>query len=274
MNRFVTRQVYDDTEECNCGGPIFKFHNTSRNVFVAKCGYFKKIIEIDKETKRKIWIAPKKVACDWRITYNAERPVFKEINKILIKRVADNKKNVNEQLEERLKVLFRFLYVSNHASTLDEIDILVKNNLLREPRKTFYYPTTSYFMRISHRETFEEYERRIFSKKIIDLSASVTEIVTDKSFTFHDLPFLRSSVKTQQTVVIKRPKVIASQFVEVTDEDSDQETNVSESELSETEESETEEIERGQSDFESVFDEPEEIEETEEYDDNDYYDDD
>ena len=85
---------------------------------------------------------------------------------------------------------------------------------------------------------------------------------------------MRSSVKTQQTIVVKRPKIIASQFVEVTDEDSDQETNVSESELSETEESEKEEIERGQSDFESVFDEPEEIEETEEYDDNDYYDDD
>ena len=272
MNRFVTRQVYDETEECNCGGPIFKFHNTSRNVFVAKCGYFKKIIEIDRETKRKIWISPKKVACDWRITYNAERPVFKEINKTLIKSVASNKKNIHERLEEQLKVLFKFLYISNHTCTLDEIDILVRNNLLREPRKTFYYPTTSYFMRISHRETFEEYERRIFSKKIIDLSGTIPQPKTDKPFTFYNLPFMRSSVKTQQIIVAKKPKIITSQFVEVTDEehDSDEETNVSESELSD-QESETEELERDQSDFESIFDQTEEIEE---YDDNDYYDDD
>ena len=54
MSRFVTRQVYDKTEECNCGGPIFKFHNTSDNSYIAKCGYFRKVIELNKETKRKV----------------------------------------------------------------------------------------------------------------------------------------------------------------------------------------------------------------------------
>ena len=167
---FVTKEKYDEIEQCECGGPVFKYHDVSKNIFVAKCGYFKKILDIEKQTKKKLWIVPKKVACDWVCTYNGSRPVFAEINNKLNTFVESKFVDPHIILEEKLKLLFRFLYLSNHSSTLDEINLLVKNNLYREPRKTFYYPTIGHFMRISHYEPFEDYEKRIFSKKIIDKS--------------------------------------------------------------------------------------------------------
>ena len=258
---FVTKRHYDQIEECNCGGPVLKYHNTSRNEFIAKCGYFKKIIEIDKETKRKVWITPKRVACDWRVMYPGERPVFRVINNILKKsQQVDKLLNIHEQLEEQLRVLFRFLHVSNHSSTLDEINILVKNNLIREPKTAL--------------ETFREFEERIFSKKIIDLSHTVEVTKNTTSVTFIDLPFLhRENLPKPQPKTPKnyyKPATV-SQFIEI--EQSDQEE--SDEEETDTEQSRNSDDDNEQSDFESVFDEP--VEEDEDpYDDTDapdYYDD-
>ena len=258
---FVTKKQYDQIEECNCGGPVLKYHNTSRNEFIAKCGYFKKIIEIDKETKRKIWIAPKRVACDWRVMYAGERPAFRVINTILKKKTCLNKLlNIHEQLEEQLRVLFRFLHVSNHSSTLDEINILVKNNLIREPKTAL--------------ETFREFEERIFSKKIIDLSHTVQVTPPIASVTFIDLPFLHR--ENLPPPLPRAPKnyykpATVSQFIEI--EQSDQEE--SDQEETDTEQSRNSDDDNEQSDFESVFDEPAE-EDSDPYDDidaPDYYDD-
>ena len=47
---FITKEIYDNIEECNCGGPVFKYHDVSKNIFIVKCGYHKKILDIDKLT--------------------------------------------------------------------------------------------------------------------------------------------------------------------------------------------------------------------------------
>jgi hypothetical protein len=268
---FVTKREYDELEECNCGGPILKFHNTSSNVFTAKCGYFKKIIEIDKETKRKVWITPKRPACNWRVSYPGERPVFKEINKVLIKSVAKQTKNVNEQLEEKLKLLFKFLHVSNHSSTLNEIDIVVKNNLVREPRLLIFNETLKLFVP----ETFQDYEKRIFSKKIIDLSYTKSLPKIETSFTFYDLPCLRRNENIAPTTPPPSISRKPCNFVEVTEEVEETDDSSEESEIeSQVESDQEEDFERGDSDFESVFDDA--VEETDNYEDTDspdYYDD-
>jgi hypothetical protein len=166
----ITKKVYDSIEECQCGGPIFKYKDISNNAYVVKCGYLKKVIEIDKNTKKKLWVVPKKSSCNWICVCNGEKPVFQEINKG-ISNFIQNKVvgDIHKQLEEKLKLLFRFLYLGNHFVTLDEINVLVRNNLLREPRKTFLYPsTTLYINKVD--ESYEDYEKRIFSKKIIDMS--------------------------------------------------------------------------------------------------------
>lgn len=171
----VTKEKYHSFDQCKCGGPIFKYHDTTKNIFVGKCGYFSKVLDIEKETKKKIWIPSKKPACDWICVYHGPRPVFNEINNTLNKFVERNITDPHKQLENKLKLLFKFLYLSNHTSTLDEINLLVKNNLYREPRKTFYFPSIGHFMRVSHYEPFDEYEKRIFSKKIIDVSSILYE---------------------------------------------------------------------------------------------------
>lgn len=265
--KFITKSEYTAIEECNCGGPVLKFHNTSKNEFVARCGYFKKIIEIDRQTKRKVWITPKRPACDWRVVYPGERPVFKEINNVLVKSVNVDKRNIHERLEESLKVLFSFLHISNHSSTLDEINILVKNNLVREPKLAD--------------ETFKEYEHRIFSKKIIDLSHTITVPTLETTFTFYDSPCLRRSVQQNkfqiQSGKKQAPKNNISQFIEVSDSehsDSDQETEF-DSELGSEQEQATDDEEHSEFESDSVFDEP--VEDTEDpYEDTDapdYYDD-
>jgi len=268
FGKFITKKEYSEIEECNCGGPIFKYHDCTHNTFVVKCGYFKKVLEIDKNTKKKIWITPKKVACDWKCVYHGERPVFAEINKGLIKTFEiKNKKNVHEQLEDKLKILFKFLHVSTHSSTIQEIDILVENNLLREPRKTFYFPTIGHFMKESHKESFEEYEKRIFSKKIIDLSYKVT--IPKPSL------FLTNENKNKKINKIKEDDIISSQFIIVSDDDdnSDKNSESSENESDSERHSEEEDIDRGQSDFDSVYDDSNDVENLDNLDNLDDYDD-
>ena len=112
--------------------------------------------------KQRNGLFSKKKPCDNNFVYNGPRPVFKEVEKAIY-----TKYNSTETLEDRLGALFKFLFVSNNASTIQEIDLIVKNELNREPRKTFYFPSIGPFMRISHLESYLEYRDRIFSKKIV-----------------------------------------------------------------------------------------------------------
>jgi hypothetical protein len=154
----LTRDDFLNLEECECGKPFFKFNNSSKNTFIAKCANFKE--EYDMKTKK--WTTSKKQPCGDYYVYHGPRPVFKEIQKAIV-----TKYSTTNTLEERLKALFRFLFVSKYSSTIQEIDLIVQNELNREPRKTFYYPTTGLFMKISHKESYEDYRDRIFSIKIV-----------------------------------------------------------------------------------------------------------
>lgn len=287
---FITKEKYDSIDQCECGGPVFKFHDTSKNVFIAKCGYFSKIMEIDKKTKKITWVNSKKPACDWVCKYNGERPVFKEINNSLNTFIEKNVKDPHKQLEEKLKLLFRFLHVSNHTSTLDEINLLVKNNLYREPRKTFYYPSIGLFMRVSHYEPFDEYEKRIFSKKIIDVSSNLYDkYLAQKALLERkqrqkekkEMELLRKKSQRKKEAEIEEPAV--SQFIVVdsdadrsdddnsedrSDENSDDETSdygSQDDELSENEPSD---------DDDNQVEQPETEENDEPFVDEEYYDDD
>ena len=112
---------------------------------------------------------------------------------------------------KRLRFLFDYLLISNHSSTIQEIDLLVINKLKREPRKTFYYPSIGN-LRISHYESFEDYRARIFSEEIVD----------------RDLPpkiLIQKKVTKRVTTTTKRVIKPLNDFVDVSDKESSSDTN-------------------------------------------------
>jgi hypothetical protein len=261
VTRFLTKFAFDDLTECECGKKLFRYHNTSTNVFYAKCSNY------DIKSKKN-----KLPVCGIAWSYADMRPVFKEIQQKLVF-YNFKETNLDKILEEKLKVLFKFLYVSNHSSTLDEINILVKNSLKREPRKTFYYPSIGHFNRISHYEAFEDYEQRIFSKKIVDLNYITIPKVEQPTY-FIESPFLPKLNKIKPVKLVKdvpkRPKVC--NFINTFEEETEEKYN-SESENSDYEDKENsdyEEIgEAGEAD--DADEEIEEIEVDEEIDEAEDY---
>ena len=240
----VTQKNFMEIEECFCGKKPFKYNDTSKNIFIAKCSQCK--YEYDLKIKK--WIKSKKQPCDFYCIYHGPRPVFQEIVNIIKTVPVEKKISVDEILEQKLRLFFKFLYVSNHTSTLDEINLLVKNNLKRKTRIIYYFPTTARFMKESHRETFKEYETRIFSEKIVDRSIPV------------------------KTVPVK---IKISQFIEDPDNDSIVESDV---DLGEDLNSDFDELEEQEcstiSDIESVLDIDETLEEeVDDIDEFDYSDD-
>lgn len=221
--KVITKKAYDAIDECECGGPIFKYQNTSSNVYYIQCGYFNKVLEIDKFSKKKLWIDPKKKSCNWRCVYHGSRPEYPEIQKRVVEFVERIEPDPDKALERKLNLLFKFLMISKNSSTLDEINILVKNNLFREPRKIYYYPSIGH-MRVSHYESFEDYYERIFSKKIIDLS------ILQQPNKEIKIPQKQKVVKTK-----KSNTFIESQFIVTSDAE---ECSDNESERSDSDESE------------------------------------
>jgi hypothetical protein len=265
--KVLTRNDFFSIEECDCGKHPFRYHNTSKNEFVLKCSITKDEYDI----KLKKWVVNKKQPCDLFCIYYAERPVFQQINTIL-KKACVVKVDKDVALEEKLRLLFRFVFVSNHTSTLDEINILVKNNLKRESRKVYYYPSIGH-MRISHYETLQDYHNRIFSKKIVDLNYFLPPIIK--------APTCISRLNENKSNK-KIPVKSKNNFIVVTDDEAESELGESDSEresdsdrelsdYSEAEETEIEEIDNVEE-----IEEIEDIEDIEEYNDEsggeDYYD--
>jgi len=158
------------TESCPCGGPIFKYHNVSKNTYIMKCGIVKEVFDVDPITKKWIWVKAKKQQCKFNATYHGERPVFEQIpkkNKIIFF------ENPHKKLHNDLKRLFRFVLIDPKKSVLQEIDIIVKNKLFRIPRRIYYFPTAGPFMEESHREPLQKFHDRIFSREIIDKSYKI-----------------------------------------------------------------------------------------------------
>jgi len=265
--KILDKNTFSEIEKCTCGKDVFKYHNTSRNVFVAKCSNYTH--EFGRDLK---WTETKKQPCGFHCVYYGERPVILEnIKKVIVK------KSETVSLEERLRLLFNFVVVSNHSSTLDEINIIVRNKLKREPRKTFYLVSTTKVMPISHYESLEDYRDRIFSKKIVDLEFVENKenfkpvYFIDKSY----LPQAPQKTKNPKPKIIKKKKPIlqeSSQFIIVSgDENDSSEDNVTETESnysdSEKSDSTKTDEDRENSDYDDVYEEVYE----EVYD--DYYDD-
>jgi hypothetical protein len=241
--KFYTHNDYLDIDECFCGKKAFKYNDTSRNIFIAKCSQCSQ----DFDLKSKKWTKSKKQPCDFFCIYHGPRPVFKEIVNVIKTVSIEKQVSPDKALEDRLKLFFKFLFVSNHTSTLDEINLLVKNNLKRKPRIVYYYPTTTSFMKESHRESFIDYQTRIFSEKIIDRSVPI------------------------KVVPVKIP---ISQFVADPENDSDLESETGLSDDSGLSDNEEHEDADTVSDIESILDVESVVEEEfEENDDYDYADD-
>ena len=50
-----------ELEECKCNKPLFRFHDTSKNTYIAKCAY----TTIEYDLKLKSWVTSKKQPCDF-----------------------------------------------------------------------------------------------------------------------------------------------------------------------------------------------------------------
>jgi len=200
---FLTKKDFFQIEECKCGKSPFRYKDISKNVYVAKCPFVKE--ELDIKTRK--WVQSKKQPCDMHIIFCEERPVFEEVKNTLIKR-AQQLPNKDSVLEEKLKLLFRFVFVSRHTSTLDEINILVKNTLHREPRKVYYFPSSDGNMRISHYEPLEEYRDRIFSEKIIDRGVLLPEQPPPPKQKFDDFFNIRKFLNLTERKQVKQVKQI------------------------------------------------------------------
>jgi hypothetical protein len=133
-------------------------------VYIARCANVKQ--ELDLKTKK--WTLSKKQPCTLNCVYHAERPIFKKVENTIINTIRFKPFTI----EDRLRSLFRFLHLTNRTTIIQEIDIIVQYNLKRVPRKKYYYPSIGH-LRISHYESFKDYENRIFSEKIIDRSEPV-----------------------------------------------------------------------------------------------------
>ena len=276
----LTSQQYNDLETCKCGKLFFKYHDTSKNHYVSKCSNVKE--EFNLKTKK--WILSKKQPCGEMYVYYGPRPVFTEIRKVEnIKPVKSDILHECNTLENRLRRLFSFLFVSNRTSTLDEINLIVKHELNREPRKIFYSPTTTVWMKEISRETFEDYQTRIFSKKIVEVKTFkpiITPIITPNIINkIRPLYPNKVSVKPDISIVNTSQFIITSESESENDSEDEGEGELSESEnevepdIEEIDARGDSDIEDLQEDSESIYEEPdndiyEENEETYDYDDD------
>ena len=254
----LTKKDFFEIEECKCGKTPFRYHNTSKNEFILKCNTPPEEYDL----KLRKWTKCKRQPCDLLCAYYGERPIFEQIKKTLIKR-ANAHTDYNKILEEKLRLLFQFVTISNHTSTLDEINILVKNNLKKESRKTYYSPSPGYFMPIVGYETLEDYRDRIFSEKIIDRTTG-EEVTHHDPVVFVESPYIERTVLRKPPKVSKLVKPIKSNnnFIVVSDDESEC------SEINEQSDNETE-TSRDLSDYEDIEELGEEIYEEENYDDCD-----
>jgi hypothetical protein len=162
MNKYTnsvklsTKEDWINTENCKCDKKVFKFHDSTDNVFVIKCNVTKE--EFDIKTKK--WIASKKKNCGLFLTFHGTPPEYQSVP------LAPKEKNkkvlpgITGGIKERLEDLFGYLMLSNNSSTLQEINLLVKYRL---HRKQFNKET----------EDYPGYRKRIFSRPIIDKSIKI-----------------------------------------------------------------------------------------------------
>jgi hypothetical protein len=159
---YLSNQEWITIKTCKCGGPVFKYSDSSKNIKVAKCGYTTKEYDI----KKKEMVKSKRQPCSFLKT---TAPV-NNINIIsnISKKVVDDqitnkqitkKPNDVDKLSESLHLLFKYLLLTNKCSTLMTINSIVKSKLLRKINDNYLNEYT--------KESYTEYYTRIFSRPLV-----------------------------------------------------------------------------------------------------------
>jgi len=244
LNSFnLTHKEFIEIDECKCGGPVFKFINTSKNISIIKCGY----ITHEYDTKKKEMIKSKRQPCNYyRSTkpeiLNTSQKHLTNVNKNIpcIENITENMQNMNinkketNKIEKELLLLFNYLLISKKVSTLQQINNIVKNKLNRKINTNYSNDPKL--------ETYEDYKTRIFSRPIIQRDPVI--IIKKKE----DINYCSSVLKNIQNI-IKNTKIDfekiqnkknksknnqINKILESLDNDYDETSDLSDSEKSQT----------------------------------------
>jgi len=151
----ITKGEWLDTDFCDCGKQIFKYQDTTNNVFVMKCKLPYSKDSSDGNT------SSKKQGCGMFKVYFGERPVY-DFSSGTCKK--DENNETNDLIFYKLDLLFKYVLVNQNINThktslsVQYINYLVKNKLKRLTLGNHENKT----------ETIQEYKDRIFSRVLID----------------------------------------------------------------------------------------------------------
>lgn len=150
----ITYDEWLNTETCICDGNILKYHDSSNDCYVLKCG----ITKDDFDMKKKEYVKNKYQPCNYfavhlKNTNNQKKESEENTNNP--KKNIEVIKNPNKDLEENIKRLFNVYFSTKRLGILREINITVRNKLHRKAQ---------------YEEKVEDFYKRIFSREIIDKS--------------------------------------------------------------------------------------------------------
>ena len=213
----LTLNDYLKINICKCGGPVFKYIDSTNGIYVIKCGYLTQEYDI----KKKEMIVSKRQPCNYLL--KSEKNEKKNNEEIISNQVISNKAIINKDSITRhtLEILFKYLFVSKKRNTLQEINNIVKNKLLKEPNLNYYNDPKL--------ETHEEYYNRIFSEEIKnkilkkqEKKPSKPKIIVNETIN----NILKGIIKSNQRSLTKQlAKLNMNECDFLTDNDSDSETD-------------------------------------------------
>jgi len=155
----IIQSEWLDTDLCSCGKPVFKYQDTTNNVFVLKCK-----TPINEKNPKK--------GCNMFQVYLGTRPDYS--NNTPMESLKPDKYLFDKSLENKLEILFSYLLINNNQEkqslTIQYINYLVKFKLQR--------------LIINDSESIIDYRNRIFSREIIDKSKIIKKeiIIPNESY--------------------------------------------------------------------------------------------
>ena len=152
---YLSNQEWIRLKTCKCGGPVFKYSDSSKNIKVAKCGY----ITHDYDIKKKEMVKSKRQPCTFLKTTAPQTKTVLNNENTNKQIVIDTKPNDVDKLSESLHLLFKYLLLTNKCSTLMTINGIVKSKLLRKINDNYLNECT--------KESYAEYYFRIFSRPLV-----------------------------------------------------------------------------------------------------------
>jgi len=215
----ITHEEWLETDYCECSKPVFKYHDITNNVFVLKCKNGNVSVTgnvhenvynvsnvsnvsklIDSFESMDLTVKNRKTRCNLFEVYEAGSYEDSICLQIKTKKQTQKKamKEINENLKDRLDILFDYAKVNNINDrinlTIQEINYIVKFKLHRITIGKFY--------RVG-KETLEDYRERIFSRPIIDKSIKFTKKkkkTNESHFITEPLDFTNSEHESDDSV--------------------------------------------------------------------------